>query len=599
MQSKITACGAGLCDDSHKLIKIRLQFAGRRARRSQKCCQLCDLCELRPVLCILKPQHKAMRFIYSLLAVCFSLSLFAQQDGLPVQVTVKNGVIEGYHDMNLGLKLFFGVPYAKPPVGPLRWKAPQPLEDWKGVKPTKKFGPRAVQTNIFGDMQFRSDGISEDCLYLNVWSPSTYNKKNLPVLVYFYGGGYVAGDGSEPRYDGASMAKKGIVVVTVNYRLNIFGFFAHPELSKETDYKGSGNYGLMDQIAALGWVQENIAKFGGDPRKVTIAGESAGSISVSYLMASPKSRFSMSGAIGESGAGINMGLDAKPLAQGEEAGVAFQKKFGIKNLAAMRDMPAADLFERYQDYNPWAFGVTIDGYVFPKNIKSIAEIYEKGQQAQVPLLLGWNSAEMGAGALMGGKPLTSENYVAQLKALYPNDWQEVEKLYPSDAASVEWSATDLASDRFISYSTWKWFDLQRTTSNKPVYRYLYAKQRPPMRDASLVPGLAGGVSKSSGPPPPPPLGAPHACEIEYAMGNLPLVNVFAWTEDDYKVSRTMQNYFANFIITGDPNGKDLPKWPAAVAKDANPDVMVIDVKSEAVKTQKDARYLFHDKQYKK
>jgi para-nitrobenzyl esterase len=545
-----------------------------------------------------RPQQKAMRFIFTLLTLSFTFMSLAQ-DGLPVQVTVKNGIIEGYQDMNLGLKLFLGVPFAKPPVGPLRWKAPQPLEDWKGVKQTKKFGPRPVQTNIFGDMMFRSDGISEDCLYLNVWSPSTYNKKNLPVLVYFYGGGYVAGDGSEPRYDGASMAKKGIVVVTVNYRLNIFGFLSHPELSKETDYKGSGNYGLMDQIAALGWVQENIAKFGGDPRKVTIAGESAGSISVSFLMASPKSRFSMNGAIGESGAGMNMGLAAQPLAQAEEAGAAFQKKFGFKNLAAMRDMSASELFERYQDYNPWAFGVSIDGYVFPKNIKSIAEIYEKGQQAQVPLLVGWNTAESGAGGLMMGKPLTSENYVAQLKALYPNDWQEVEKLYPSDAASLEWSATDLASDRFISYSTWKWFDLQRNTTNKPVYRYLYAKLRPPLKDASMVNGLAGGVSKRSGPPPPQPIGAPHACEIEYAMGNLPLINVFAWTDDDYTVSNTMQNYFANFIISGDPNGKDLLKWPAAVPKDPNPDVMVIDVKSAAVKAQKDARYQFHDKQYKK
>lgn len=539
-----------------------------------------------------------MRTLFTLLTLCFTLMSYAQ-DGLPVQVTVKNGIIEGYQDMNLGLKLFFGVPYAKPPVGPLRWKAPQPLEDWKGVKQTKKFGPRAVQTNIFGDMMFRSDGISEDCLYLNVWSPSTYSKKDLPVLVYFYGGGYVAGDGSEPRYDGASMAKKGIVVVTVNYRLNIFGFMAHPELSKETDYKGSGNYGLMDQIAALGWVQENIAKFGGDPRKVTIAGESAGSISVSYLMASPKSRFSMSGAIGESGAGMGGGLAAQPLDKAEAAGVEFQKKFGFKNLAAMRDMSTAELFDRYRDYNPWAFGVSIDGYVFPKNIKSITEIYEKGQQAQVPLLLGWNSAEMSAHALMMGKPLTSENYVAQLKAMYPNDWQEVEKLYPSDAANLEWSATDLASDRFISYSTWKWFDLQRNTTNKPVYRYLYSKLRPPLRDAGMTTGLAGGVSRSEGPKPPPPIGAPHACEIEYAMGNLHLIDVFAWTEDDYTVSKTIQNYFANFIITGDPNGKDLPKWPAAVSKDPNPDVMVIDVKSAAVKAQKDARYLFHDKQNRK
>ena len=520
----------------------------------------------------------------------------AQSNGLPVQVNVKNGVIEGYQDMHTGLKLFLGVPYAKPPVGPLRWKAPQPLEDWKGVKPTKKFGPRAVQRNVFDDMRFRSDGISEDCLYLNVWTPTRYNNKDLPVLVYFYGGGFVAGDGSEPRYDGASMAKKGIVVVTVNYRLNIFGFFAHPDLSRETDYKGSGNYGLMDQIAALEWVQDNIARFGGDPRKVTIAGESAGSISVSYLMASPKSRFSISGAIGESGAGINMGLEAKPLATAEAKGLEFQNKNGIKSLAQLRDMSAIELFERYQDFGEWSFSPTIDGFVLPKGIKSITEIFEKGQQAQVPLLLGWNSAESGAGGLMGGKPLTRENYEANLKELYPDSWQEALKLYPSDEASLQWSATELASDRFISYSTWKWFDLQRNYSNKPVYRYYYSKVRPPMKDDALSNGIPGGGTRNAGPKPPPPIGAPHACEIEYAMGNLHLVDAFAWTEDDHKVSNTMQNYFANFIKTGDPNDGSLPRWPAAVPKDPDPDVMVIDVKSEAVKASRDGRFLFHEKQ---
>jgi para-nitrobenzyl esterase len=540
-----------------------------------------------------------LRKLFSIFFLFMSFTVFAQKNGLPVQATVKNGVIEGYQDMQQNLKLFLGVPFAKPPVGQLRWKAPQPLEDWKGVKMTKQFGPRPVQSNIFGDMISRSDGISEDCLYLNVWTPARYNKKDLPVLVYFYGGGFVAGDASEPRYDGASMAKKGVVVVTVNYRLNIFGFFAHPDLSKETDYKGSGNYGLMDQIAALGWVQANIAQFGGDPRKITIAGESAGSVSVSYLMASPKSRFSIAGAIGESGAGMNMGIAAQPLDKGEAAGVEFQKKNNIKNLAGLRDLSTSELFERYQDSNPWGFGVTIDGFVFPKTIKSIAEIFEKGEQAQVPLLAGWNSAEIPGQAMMNGKPLTEENYVAQVKELYPNDWQEVIKLYPSDQASLEWSTTDLASDRFISYSTWKWLNLQSNHSTKPVYRYLYSKLRPPMKDASLVPGLAGGVSRSTGPKPPPAIGAPHACEIEYAMGNLHLSDVFAWTEDDYKVSNTMLNYFTNFVVSGNPNGKDLPNWPAMVPKDANPDVMVIDVNSKAVKASKDARYLFHEAQYKK
>jgi para-nitrobenzyl esterase len=185
----------------------------------------------------------------------------------PVQVKTESGIIEGNYNTKDNLQLFFGIPFAKPPVGPLRWKAPQPLDNWKGVLQTKNFSARPVQGVVFGDMSSRSNGLSEDCLYLNVWTPAKHDTKNLPVLVYFYGGGFVAGDASEPRYDGASMAKKGIVVVTVNYRLNIFGFFAHPELSAESPYKGSGNYGLLDQNAALKWVQKNIAAFGGDPKR--------------------------------------------------------------------------------------------------------------------------------------------------------------------------------------------------------------------------------------------------------------------------------------------------------------------------------------------
>jgi para-nitrobenzyl esterase len=245
-------------------------------------------------------------------------------NGFPVQTKIENGIIEGLYDTQSGLQFYLGVPFAKPPVGNLRWKAPQALDNWTGAKQTKKFGPRPVQAIVFGDMNSRSDGISEDCLYLNVWTPAKRNTSGLPVLVYFYGGGFVAGDGSEPRYDGASMAKKGIVVVTVNYRLGLFGFLSHPELSKEASYKGSGNYGYLDQAHALQWVQKNIAAFGGDPKKVTIAGESAGSISVSAQMVSPLSRKLIAGAIGESGSGISA-LAAVSLAEAERQEQSLQK----------------------------------------------------------------------------------------------------------------------------------------------------------------------------------------------------------------------------------------------------------------------------------
>ena len=233
-----------------------------------------------------------------------------------------------------GVHSFKGIPFAAPPVGDLRWKEPQPAKNWQGIREAKQFAANPMQYNIFGDMNFRSAGVSEDCLYLNVWQPPGKNKA-LPVLVYFYGGGFVAGGGSEPRYDGESMATKGIVAITVNYRLGVFGFMSHPELTKESPYHSSGNYGLLDQAAALRWVQKNIAAFGGDPKRVTIAGESAGSIAVSALMASPLSKNLIAGAIGESGSVLGA-LSAVPLDKGEQAGVDFADSIGLHSLAELR-----------------------------------------------------------------------------------------------------------------------------------------------------------------------------------------------------------------------------------------------------------------------
>jgi para-nitrobenzyl esterase len=535
---------------------------------------------------------------YSLLIAIGMLCQFnvmAQTNNyFPVQAKVENGVIEGLYDTNSSLQLYLGVPFAKPPVGNLRWKAPQPLDNWTGVKETKAFGPRSVQGIVFGDMHARSNGISEDCLYLNVWTPATRNTKGLPVLVYFYGGGFVAGDGSEPRYDGAAMAKKGIVVVTVNYRLGLFGFLAHPELSKEAPYKASGNYGLLDQASSLKWVQKNIAAFGGDPKKVTIAGESAGSVSVSAQMVSPLSKNLIAGAIGESGSGVST-LSAVSLAEAEKQGAEFAKNAGYTSLAQLRAASTRDLYEAYAESKRFGFPSVIDGYFYPKNM---ADIFLAKEQAQVPLLLGWNSAEIPGMAFMQGLPYTEENLVKKVKEAYPNDFEEALKMYPhGNAKEIEWAATNLASDRFISYSTWKWFDLHRKNSSQPVYRYLYSKLRPPLVDQSLTPGLAGGTQQG-GFKMPEPIGAPHACEIEYCMGNLDLVTEYAWTADDYKVSDTMLNFFANFIKTGNPNGDKLPEWPAAKPNDQNPPVMVLDTESKSVNAN-DARYLFLDKMSKK
>jgi para-nitrobenzyl esterase len=515
--------------------------------------------------------------------------------GQSTVVRTTSGLVEGATTAN-GIRLFRGVPYAAPPIDEFRWREPQPLKSWAGVRRTQQFGPRCMQTAVFGDMSFRSSGMSEDCLYLNAWIPANSGTERLPVLVYFYGGGFVAGDGSETRYDGESMARKGIVALTVNYRLGAFGFMAHPELTRESPHRASGNYGMLDQAAALNWVRNNIAAFGGDPDRVTIAGESAGSISVSAQMASPLSRDLIAGAIGQSGAQIPPTLAPVPLSQGEQNGVEFMRSAGAGSIAELRALSSQEILDTAERHGVWSFGSVVDGYFLPK---ATVEIYAAGEQARVPLLAGWNSEESGAGAVLGQEPATPEGYRAAIRRLYGDQTQEVLNLYPgSTEEEVLQSATDLASDRFIAYSTWKWADLHvRTGSGVPVYRYFYVRPRPPMRAemGNSQAGLAGGVMQ--GEPgverAPPPRGAVHAAEIEYALGNLDRNQVFAWTPEDYRVSEVMQEYFANFVKTGDPNGPGLPVWPAL----SREQVMRLDVESRAEPDQTRARYRLLDRIY--
>jgi para-nitrobenzyl esterase len=505
------------------------------------------------------------------------------------RVRTANGVVEGTTD-DQGDRVFEGIPFAEAPVGDLRWKPPQPAKDWDGVRKADAFGPRPMQLPVFGDMVFRSPGTSEDCLYLNVWTPARSGDERLPVLVYFYGGGYVAGDSSEPRYDGGSMAHGGIVAVTANYRLGVFGFLAHPELTKESPHHASGNYGLLDQSAALRWVRRNIAVFGGDPRRVTIAGESAGSLSVCAQMASPLSKDLIAGAIGESGSLMGT-LTPVPLAEAEQAGVRLATDLKASSLADLRKIPADELLKARTGSGVGRFPVAIDGYVFPRDP---VESFAAGEQARVPLLVGWNSEETGSAAVLGpGKP-TRENYARAVRRLYGDRAEEVLKVYPAATDDeVRQAATDLAGDRFIGYSTWKWADLHGRTGDSPVYRYFYTHPRPPMAAAS--PDRSDGVQKDSGKggPPPAPPGAVHSAEIEYALGNLGHNKVYAWTADDFKVSETMQGYFANFVKTGDPNGPGLPKWPAANRGDGV-QVMRLDVESRAEPERHRDRYLLLD-----
>ena len=528
-----------------------------------------------------------------------SFLCFAQnKDGFPVRAKIAAGTIEGNYDTKTGVQKYFGIPFAKPPVGNLRWKAPQKMAPWAGVKMTKEFGPRPIQRLVYGDMNSRSSGVSEDCLYLNVWTPTTRLKKDLPVLVYYYGGGNVAGDGSEPRYDGEAMAQKDIVVVTCNYRLNIFGYMAHPQLTAEAPYRASGNYGALDQLAALQWVKDNIKAFGGDPSKVTIAGESAGSIGVSTHMASPLSKGLIAGAIGESGAAIPPTMAPVTLEEAEKNGVDFLAKYEIKSIAELRTKSTKDIYEMYNASGRFGFPLVIDGYFLKK---PLIEVFKAKEQAMVPLLAGWNSAEIPGMAFMQGMPYTKENFISKVKQTYPTNADEVLAMYPHNTVTeVEQSATDLAADRFIVYSTWKWLDLQNQNSDKPVYRYVYSKLRPELVDKNLVAGLAGGTSRTETPTAAPKaIGAPHACEIEYAMGNLDRIKEFNWTADDYLVSKTMLNYFANFIKTGDPNGTGVPTWKKMEKGAANPDYQIIDVETKGATSTIEKRYHFHDTFYNK
>ena len=515
-----------------------------------------------------------------------SLNIMAQ-----TQVKTAEGILEG-KDLS-GITVFKGVPFAAPPVGNLRWKAPQPVEKWEGVRKATEYGPNPMQEALFGDMNFGTKVNSEDCLYLNIWTPAKTMKEHLPVLIYFNGGGLMAGSGSEPRYAGDAMARKGIISITANYREGIFGFFAHPQLSKETSYKGSGNYGFMDQVAAIQWVKDNIEAFGGDPNRITIVGESAGSMSVSALMASPLCQGLFAQAMGSSGSvmGFNKVLTLK---EAEQKGVELAKQIGKKNIKDLRALPAEELMKlaavkAVPTYN-------IDGYFLTEQP---TETFAKGNQTKVPLLVGGNNQEMSPWALLAGKQPTVENLKAGAKAMFGDNVDEAFRLYGinSDKDVLEQPGINLASDLFLDYSTWKWGNMHKLTSGQPVYRYRYCHPRPAMAIKGKVAGLAGGVvdAKEGQPQMPQDKGAVHSADIEYAMGTLPTNRVYDWQPEDYMVSDIFSQYYVNFVKTGNPNGLGLVEWPTTNGKAVAP-VLQIDVNTTVkADEQMEKRYDFIDK----
>ena len=502
-----------------------------------------------------------------------------------LQVKTQYGVLEGFEED--GVKKFLGVPFAQAPVGELRWKAPQPVTAWDGIREAKQFSDDPMQLNVFGDMAFRGPGRSEDCLYLNIWTTAQTTADALPVLIYFNGGGLMAGSGSEPRYDGSSIAKEGVIGVTANYREGVFGFFAHPDLTAASDYKGSGNYGFLDQVAAIKWVKENIAAFGGDPAKITIVGESAGSFSVSLLMCSPLSKNLIAGALLSSGAEVLPYLPSSQ-ADADAAGAELLKQAGIASLADAMALNA-DSLQKLLPPKGMA-NVVLDGYFMTESADAV---FEKNEQAQVPLLAGWNSLEAHPMQAIQGQAPTLQNYKNALKAQFGDMTDEIFKAYgiEKDEDVMNQKGFDLVSDLFTGFPTWKVCDYH-AKSGLPVYRYHYMHPRPQQsaKMGDKVAALAGGVrektdeeKKAAAQQPQIAPGAVHSADIEYAMGTLKTNEYYDWQDEDYAISKLFLTYYANFCKTGNPNGEGLPQWTAITKDnlDAAP-VMKIDVESKEV-----------------
>ncbi len=466
------------------------------------------------------------------------------------QVKTTAGVVQGSSVAEGKIRVFKSIPFAAPPVGPLRWQAPRPAVPWQGVKNATEFGPRCLQGQVFSDIVFKD--LSEDCLTVNIWTPAKGASDRLPVMVWIHGGGFQAGAGAENRHDGEAFARKNVVLVTVNYRLGVFGFFAHPELTKESGRNASGNYGMLDQVAALRWVKENIAAFGGDPGNVTIFGESAGSFAVSALMASPLARGLFHKAIGESGAYFNGrlgGLPLLPLAESEQQGLKFAGGLGAESLAALRAKSGDEVLKVAMNTQPW-FSPTRDGYFLTEDV---AVTFAAGKQAQVPLLAGWNADEVRSGIVLAKQKATATSFTADQKKRFGEQADAILKAYPAstDAEALE-SAAALASDAFIGYSTWRWIEAHEKTGKSPVYRYSFDRKIP----------LEPGANVNGFPATSRDIGARHAGEIEYVFSTLELsLPKVPWDASDRKLSDAMTTYWSNFARTGDPNGSGLPKWP--------------------------------------
>lgn len=470
-----------------------------------------------------------------LFSIVMGISSWSQTG--PLLVKTEQGKVQGKIINNGKVRAFLGLPYAAPPVGDLRWRPPAAPARWRGTRQATRYGARCMQEpHEFPDMIFQDAGPSEDCLYLNVFTPADAGENaRLPVMFWIHGGGFRGGSASEPRHSGDYLPTRGVVLVTINYRLGVFGFLAAPELAIEQG-GATGNYGLLDMVAALEWVKANIAGFGGDPKNVTIFGESAGSEAVSALMAAAPARGLFEKAIGESGGALDIGGPTRPsFQQVEQRNEAWVKSLGL-SLDHLRDLPAEEVLAASKRRDAPSFRPVVDGRLLTE---PVAVTFAAGRQAHVPLLAGWNRDEQSG----LGRGMTAAKWREFAKTNFGSQADEFLKILPGDTdEEAVRSAIDYNSDDFIAFGTWRWVDAQVKTGESPVYRYHFELPAPPStwHQGSL---------------------AFHSDDIEYVFGTLDTRPGAVWRPEDRKLSAEIQWYWTNFARTGSPNGNGLPDWP--------------------------------------
>ena len=473
-----------------------------------------------------------MKSIITMIVLCVTVSAFTQN----LIIKTANGKVEGIQNSDKTVRSFKSIPFATPPVGNLRWKAPAPPKNWSGIRKCNTFSASPMQNKPMPFMCWTEEFIaqpeplSEDCLYLNVWTSAKTAADKKPVFVWIYGGGLTSGSSNCAIYDGENMAKKGVVFVSINYRVGVFGFMAHSELSKESGHKTSGNYGFLDQMAALRWVQKNIAAFGGDPNNVTIAGQSAGSFSVNALVASPLAKGLFHKAIAESGAMFSKRL-SKNLSESEKQGTLLMEKANVTNIAELRKKSAADIQALSNAKGMDRFGTTFDGYVLPVDIFTH---FAKGLHNDVPLLTGW---VMGDGALFGAPNTTVEKFKKQAETSYGDKADAFLNLFPINTdAEANAAQSKLALFQFAALPSHLWAGFNKNKSY--VYQFSHV---PP--DKPNFPNY----------------GAFHTSEVPYALHTLKMWHR-DWQKVDYDLEETMSSYWVNFAKTSNPNGIGLPEW---------------------------------------